>query len=368
MHSADDALWHIDESEFHELGSRREELEFLLRYAILAPSGHNTQPWMFRIVDEGIEVFADYSRRLPEIDPDDRELLMSVGAAITNLRAAAAHFGFESTVLYTRPSREGAPAALVALRETSDPDTSLASLFGAITRRRTSRSVFDGQPIEPGALSRICDVAEEHPEFIHLLLPRDRPFVAELVADADRRQMENVELRRELSEWVRPSNADATDGMHAEAFGIPEIFAPAAAAVVRRLNFGNLLARRDTALVESTPMIVVITSADDPVALLESGEILERLLLTTTAAGLQYAFINQPVQVAALRDRLSPVMRSPHPAQVLVRVGYGPAVEGTMPRREVAEVILPPAASVVRAAGRGATREVRRPSRSVTLL
>ena len=68
--------WFIDDSEFYELESREAEMEFLLRYAVLAPSGHNTQPWKFAIVPEGIEVFADYSRRLPQIDPDDRELIV----------------------------------------------------------------------------------------------------------------------------------------------------------------------------------------------------------------------------------------------------------------------------------------------------
>ena len=129
--------WFIDDSEFYELESREAEMEFLLRYAVLAPSGHNTQPWKFAIVPEGIEVFADYSRRLPQIDPDDRELLMSVGAAITNLRVAAAYFGYESVVLYQRTNCETPPVALVTLRETCNPDLRLSRLFPAIVRRRT---------------------------------------------------------------------------------------------------------------------------------------------------------------------------------------------------------------------------------------
>ncbi|MEA2489007.1 MAG: hypothetical protein QOH21_799, partial [Acidobacteriota bacterium] len=75
-------------------------MAFLLRYAILAPSGHDTQPWSFRITAHGVEVMADYSRRLPVVDKDDRELLMSVGAAIANFGLAAAHFGFDTTLTY----------------------------------------------------------------------------------------------------------------------------------------------------------------------------------------------------------------------------------------------------------------------------
>src|SRR6476620_1456324 len=87
--------WQLHEEDFHELDSFRERIDFLLQYAVLAPSTHNTQPWLFRTTDDGVQVSADYSRRLPLVDPYDRELLMSVGAAITNLRVAAAWFGYE---------------------------------------------------------------------------------------------------------------------------------------------------------------------------------------------------------------------------------------------------------------------------------
>src|SRR5512134_2886594 len=86
--------WSIEPSDFPHTGTPREVMTFLVRYAVLAPSGHNTQPWRFAVGEEGIAVFADYTRRLPVTDPDNRELQMSIGAAVMNLRVAAQHFGF----------------------------------------------------------------------------------------------------------------------------------------------------------------------------------------------------------------------------------------------------------------------------------
>ena len=134
--------WQIDEADYYEIEDRDDQLRFLLRYAVLAPSGHNSQPWSFRITPDGIEVFADFERRLPISDPNDRELLMSLGAAVANLRVAAAHFGHETTVLYRTPREESVPIALVALRETCAPDPALSRLFPAITRRHTTRQPF----------------------------------------------------------------------------------------------------------------------------------------------------------------------------------------------------------------------------------
>ena len=61
--------WRVRDDDFYELESRAAELEFLLQYAILAPSGHNTQPWSFKITSEGVEVYADDSRAMPILDP-----------------------------------------------------------------------------------------------------------------------------------------------------------------------------------------------------------------------------------------------------------------------------------------------------------
>lgn len=334
--------WALDESDFYELGNHREEMEFLLRYAVLAPSAHNTQPWKFAIVPEGIEVYADYSRRLPLVDPDDRELLMSVGAAIFNLRVAAAHFGFETTVLH-QPAADGiVPVALVSMRETCCTEMRLRTLFPAITARRTNRHPFDARTIEPDTLAVLCDLADEHPNEIQLLLPRDRDRIAELVGRADRVQMQDRALRSELADWVRSNRAVADDGIAAEALGIPDVFSSASAAVLRRLDVGGIQARRDEALIGSASLLAVVSGEDDQVSLLDTGQLLERLLLNVTLAGLHYSFMNQPVEVKALRDVLASMIRSPHPPQLLLRIGYALEATPPLPRRELHEVVFPP--------------------------
>ena len=84
--------WSFDDDEFYELESPHEQIEFLLRYAILAPSGHNRQPWSFQITKEGVEVFADYSRRLRDRPGD----LKREYRAARPISACGRHFGFES--------------------------------------------------------------------------------------------------------------------------------------------------------------------------------------------------------------------------------------------------------------------------------
>jgi hypothetical protein len=82
--SEDRALqaWDVADVEFDANGTFEEKALALLRFAVLAPSGHNTQPWRFLIGQGSVDFFADRARRLEVVDPSNRELVMSVGAAI----------------------------------------------------------------------------------------------------------------------------------------------------------------------------------------------------------------------------------------------------------------------------------------------
>lgn len=330
--------WLIDEAEFYEIEDARAQKEFLLRYAVLAPSGHNTQPWTFRITNDGVEVFADYARRLPVGDPDNRELLISVGAAITNLRVAAAHFGFESTVLYATDQNEERPVALVTLRETCNPDESLRHLFGAVTRRHTTRNDFERRDIDPETLGRICEAVEQS-EQMRFVVPHERTRIAELVEEADRQLMGDAAWREELAAWVRPNESSAGDGITGDAFGIPGPLSALAPSLVRNLDLGETRGKADRKLIEHAAGLIVVMAEDDRTALLRAGESLERLLLTLTSLGVQYAFANQVVEVPPLRRELWQLVRTPKPPQLLLRIGYSHTRVRPMPRRPLNAVV-----------------------------
>lgn len=331
--------WQIHGSEFYELESMSERMQFLLRYAVLAPSNRNTQPWAFRITPDGVEVFADYTRRLLTIDPGDRELLMSVGAAITNFRVAAAHFGFMTSVRYDVQPEERAPVASITACETCAPDHALSALFGAILKRHTNRAVFDRAPIDPRALSRVCDVIGMFPETFNLVHPDEKREAAELIEYAERLQMTRPALRAEMAEWIRADDGLHTDGISAEAFGIPRFLASGASWLVRQFSAGAWHGARDRRLADSASALLIVSAADDRVSLLRAGEALERLLLTITDAGLQYSFLNHAIEAVTLRERVRMLAGSKAPAQLLIRIGAARPVDRPMPRRTVEAVI-----------------------------
>jgi hypothetical protein len=330
--------WIIDEADFYELEKHEQQMEFLLRYAILAPSGHNTQPWSFRITTDGVEVFADYSRRLLIVDRDDRELLMSIGAAITNFRVAAAHFGFETTVAYEPRTEEALPVATILVRETCGPDSALATLFPAIRKRHTNREAYDEQPLDPTSLQAIFDLMDENPA-LHLIATRDKQRVADCIEAAERALMARPAYRAELADWIGRAGEEK-DGLSAEALGVPRVLTPIAPWLIRKFDAGEIQARHDLELARSASMLLALTADDDRVSLVKAGEILERLLLTVTACGLQYSFLNAAVEDDASRETLRTIVGSTRTPQILLRIGSAAVAAQQTPRRGVESVIV----------------------------
>ena len=71
-----------------------QEVLDVLRAAHRAPSIHNTQPWLFRPLPDGVEVLEDLRRALPASDPHGRDRLVSCGAAVRNAEVALARLGW----------------------------------------------------------------------------------------------------------------------------------------------------------------------------------------------------------------------------------------------------------------------------------
>lgn len=63
---------------------------------VKAPSGHNSQPWLFQIEENGLWIYPDMSKRLSVVDADNRELFISMGCAVENLFWAAMKCGYRA--------------------------------------------------------------------------------------------------------------------------------------------------------------------------------------------------------------------------------------------------------------------------------
>ena len=316
-------------------------LRALVELAILAPSSHNTQPWLFRIGDDGVEVHADRSRTTPVVDPDNRELIISCGAAVGFLRLALRASGFEDVV--ERTASTGTPDLLAIVRPGA-PRTMMAedaALIEAMTSRRTNRRAFEPRPVPRALLALLTESARREGAWARVVTEQpEKHAIADLVADGDRRQADDPAFRRELAEWIRSNHSRAGDGIPGYSQGIGDLASLAGPWIIRTFDWGNGRAASDRQLAEGSPALVVLGTDDDtPEAWVRTGEALARMLLLATVHGLSASFLNQPIEIPELRRTLALTLGLAGSPQLLLRLGYGPEVPPT-PRRDLEDVLL----------------------------
>jgi nitroreductase len=274
-----------------------------LTAATAAPSIHNTQPWLFRVGDgrtgATVDVLADHRRRLTVLDPDGREMYVSVGAAMFNLRVATSAAGRPSTV---RLAPEPDVAARLTLGSQAEPSRAARALAGAIPRRHTNRRPFADVPVPLATMEELSDAATAEGATLLTVGPELRDGVLSLTRTADNRMRANPDYLAELAAWTTPPGTGRRDGVPRHAFG-PR--ATDASVPMRDLGLGHG-APTGTVGFEPDPTIVVLYSPDDTVAdWLRAGAALQRLWLTATLRGLAVTPITQLTEIGKLRSLLA---------------------------------------------------------------
>jgi hypothetical protein len=348
--------WKVNSREFPHEGTEAEKLRFLVRYAVLAPSKYNAQPWLFEICGDSLDMICDRNWAFRVTDPKSRELTLSCGAALFNFCLAARHFGYEAVVdsfpwpgdryLLARVRLRGGTAEQADLqfedgeiRDLSDED-----LFDALKKRRTYPGAFwNGAPPEQ-VLAKLRRAAEQFGAWLHVVKEAPvRRELASLVARADRKQMADRAFRRELVRWIHPRLGKSKDGMPGCSYGLSgpfNVLTPGLPFLFRTVNCGALIGLHHRELAERSPVLAVLGTAEDtPEAWLAAGQALEAVLLRSTADGLAASFLNAPIQVENLRRQLSQAIGRNDFPQVLLRLGYGTSVSHT-PRRPAEEVLI----------------------------
>ena len=311
------------EREFPVNGTEDEQLEFLVRYAVMAPSVRQSQPWNFAVRSGIAELGADRSRHLPKSDPEQRELVMSCGAALHHFIAAARHFGWYPDVEIMPAGTElMARMKLGHRREPSEMDT---ILFYAIHKSAVVPRPFkDSRKVPQDLLAELVTMGNTASTWLTLVKESNaRETVAGLVSEGDVIQYRDAEFRAELAEWIKPARRFPWRRALNESERAGPIIAYFEAMRMMHLDRSASFAKLDHALAMNAPVLAILgTADDDPRAWLHAGQMMASLLLRALAIGVHASFLNQPAQVPALRKRLCKELNLKGHPQVLFCLGY----------------------------------------------
>jgi nitroreductase len=305
--------------------------------AIAAPSVHNTQPWLFRRHGNAVDVLVDRRRQLRVLDPNGREMFVSVGAAVFNLRVALRAHGWQAEAAVTpEPAEPDLAAWVTALRPVAATPAATA-LAEAIPRRHTNRRPFADTPVPAAVLAELADAASAEDAALLVADRAVRDGVLSLTRTAENRMRRDGRYRAELAKWTTPPGIGRRDGVPREAFGPRDTDA---ALPLRDLAFGH---RAPTAVVEFEPdptILLLFTREDTPGDWVRAGMALQRVLLTATVRGLAATPLTQLTEVPRLRELLADPAGG-QVVQTVLRIGYPITSAAATPRRPLAEVLVP---------------------------
>lgn len=306
-----------------------QDLAELITYAGLAPSSHNTQPWKIKILsDSEFIVQADPSRRLPEVDPEGRELLLSLGAFWENLEQAVAAFGFNAQVniLAASPKETDILRVKLIKKESSSIDIALDMMRKRVTDRRPYKKA----DLSPDDLEEFKALLPDH-FFYFPKAGKEGKWIAESLVEANKKQAFNDAKQNELAQWLRFSSSEAKakgDGLTAEALGLSTIegffwhtFMGKESALSP--SFRETGVRNVVKQVNNCSGFVVITSENSGVAaLLMAGRELQRFELKATELKVAFHPMSQLMEESPWKEQLQDKLGLKKPVQFIVRVGY----------------------------------------------
>jgi nitroreductase len=326
-------VWDVSERDFPATGSIESQLRFLLRYAILAPSTKNSQPWAFSVQGSRVHLLADLRRSQPIADPGERELYISLGCALENLLVAAEHFGFRHGLTYFPEPGNRQLAATVVFAPGGVPSHARAgATLSAIVRRHNDNSVFREAAVPEQLRLRLLACCVEPDLRVHLTDdPHFRRWIDALTLEADRVEFADSAFRKELGYWIGQG-----------VFGDKPFKAQVGRLAVSRLNLGEPVAQQDHAILESAALLGLVTgSGDSHLVHLRSGQLFERIWLTATAMGVSVHPMSQTMRRLELRAAVGELLPVPGwIPQHLFRVGFSSRQEEHTPRRPVEDVLL----------------------------
>jgi len=310
----------------------------LVRYATLAANSHNTQPWQFGLADRAILVLPDAGRRLAAVDPDDHHLFASLGGAVENIVEAARAFGLQAVATFD-PGTHGLRVGLEpGPQERTD-------LFNAIPHRQSTRAVYDGRAVPPEHL-RLLEAAGNG-DGVRMLLftePRQREAILAYLIAGNTAQMDDAAFVAELKAWIRFSYADALatrDGLFGKCSGNPAL-----PGWIGRPMFDQAFTRDAenqkyaSQLRSSSGVAVFVSDKNEPAGWAAAGRRSQRFALQATALQLRHAYINQPVEVPAVRGQFAAYLGiGGSRPDLVMRFGYGPELPRSL-RRPVPQVIV----------------------------
>jgi len=299
----------------------------VLSLASLAPSGHNMQPWFVRRLKPYEYVIGmDKARLLPAVDPENREVILSIGAFVENFISAASSLGYEALVEVVGTRSSDDDLVKITLLKTKPSGFPLSR----ITSRRTVKKGYLSKRLSVEHAQILSAVWAGHIHYFNRDSKHAR-CLAEWAAESFRYQTYRDDAQRELANCVRLGRTDALKYRYGLTTESMEITGVAGWYVRNFMNpedvmgqtFRNQGIELNANLAKEGAGWIIITSEGSSVAeLIETGRRFERMALLVREMGIAIHPMTQILEEKQWHDQFTSLHRPSVKPQFILRVGY----------------------------------------------
>lgn len=316
-----------------------EQFEYILKYARLAPSSHNTQPWTVRYQSNNIIIGYDPDRQLRVGDPNKRELFISLGCFVENITLVAAEINCSAEYKFiSDETREVAIIKLSPNAKHANPDLKWSAL---INKRRSDRRLYEKKEIPSGQLSSLDKMACGNAQTVMIDRETTINYLSKMTYQATLQTMASQDFRDELAGWVRHNWTKKHDGMPGYTQGMPGPISLFAKTIIRKINkVAADQAKKDAKRVKHSAAICIIyTDAQTPDAWIDAGRLYQRLCLEALKEGIKTSAVSAAVIVPETAKQIKSKLQLKAEPVALLRLGYTKNTVKSAPKLSIKEFV-----------------------------
>lgn len=334
--------WNVNIEDFYKIKEKEERLKFLLNFAVLAPSAHNSQPWDFLLLDNAIEFVINKERTLEKSDPTNRLLLMGFGCLLENILVASDYFGFEATVSYF-PRNDESSVFRVNFKEIDKVYERKADhLIFQIPKRHTNRGLYLSKSLPPNFIPSIKELSSTENNRAYLFSEgKLRDKIGQLILESNLEIMDKKDFREELSQYIKPNATSSKIGMPGFTLGLPGLISFFAPLLVKKVNLSRKSVKQDEKLLkkETPAFLVISTNKDTRMDWIAAGVFMQNIWLLAESYGLAISPFASVTQISSFRVELQRVLKLEDFPQIVCRIGYPEKNRGHSPRFRAQDLI-----------------------------
>ncbi len=319
--------------------SKTEKINLLLTAASLAPSTINTQPWLFKIEGNRIELFLNPSRHLPVSDSSGRQAYISLGACWANLELLAQSYGLKyRTEQPTKIAINKAVASFIIEDFKSSNDDS--ETREAIIQRHTNRFPFEKKPLPLNFVQKI-KLTSSPTLTLHLAEDGEtKNEITPIVLDSVFEMFSKKDWSKELSHWVKPGLKKYEDGMPGYYLGVPLPISFLMPLVLKYGSVAKMQLQTHKKMLSWVGAYGVITASENnPLTWFLTGEMFEKIAIEAQKNNIKVGILTAPTEIETYSQKLKKILGTSNTLQMFFRLGFTEKTPIFSPRLPINKII-----------------------------